>query len=208
MEPTQDTAIVTEGLGYLTGPYPSLPVITGFVKSFLQQKQAIENALFPALAARGLLTATLYTLPETNSVFDTLGLIIGRAREGLDDHDYRAVLILQVAVDRSAGRIEDWSNIAAILLTTAGGPAEYFEGLAAFYLFVGDMTLNPNIVAQVLAGAVGNGIGATFGYSVWPDGNDFMFDDVNNTSTTGQGPFGDSVGGQVGGLLVSVAEVV
>jgi hypothetical protein len=210
MEPTEDTNIVTEGLGYLTGPYPSQPTIVGFVKSFLQQKQAIETALFPALAARSLLTATLYTFPLVNNVLDVIGRIIGRGRNGLDDHDYQAVLILQVAVNRSAGRIEDWSNLAAILLQASGGPVEYTEGLADFYLFVGDMTLNPNIVAQVLAGAVGNGIGAGFGYSVWPDGNDFEFCDLNNPSTTGQGPFGDWVSGQsgVGGLLVSGAEIV
>ena len=69
------------------------------------------------------------------------------------------------------------------------------------------MTLNPNIVAAVIKGAKGNGIGSSLGYTVWPDGNDFEFCDVNNVSTTGQGTFGDSVAGLVGGVLVSVAEV-
>ena len=205
----------------LTGPFPTLPTIVGFLKSFLQQKQTMENALFPVLAARALATATVYTLvplpgvasavvtgvPTFNSVFDVIGRIIGQPRQGLNDHDYRSILYLKVAVNRSGARVTDWSGIAAILLQTAGGGVEYVEGTAEFYLFVGDMELNPNIVAQVIAGAVGNGIGASFGYTVWPDGNDFEFDDVNNASTTGQGTFGDTAGSGDGGLLISVALV-
>lgn len=206
--PTQNTTVVTDGIGRLTGPYPGLPNIVGFLKSFLQQKQTIENALYPALLARTLANATLYAPPQTNFILDVIGRIVGQPRQGLSDADYRSILYLRIAVNRSGARIIDWSNIAAILLRTAGGPVQYLEGgTAEFYLFVGDMELNPVVVASVLYGAKGNGIGSSFGYTMWADGNDFEFDDANNTSTTGQGPFGDAVGGAVGGLLVSVAGV-
>ena len=42
-----------------------------------------------------------------------------------------------------------------------------------------------------------------FAYTTWPDGNDFEWCDDLNPSTTGQGTFGDDIGGLVGGLLVA-----
>lgn len=205
--PTQQTTVVADGVAKLTGNFQQQPNIVAFLKACLAQKQALENAIFPILAAIQLRTATLYTLPSTNAFLDILGQYIGQPRGGLSDHDYQAVLFIKAAVNRSAARHQDWSRIAAVLLSTSGGPVSFTEGVAAFYLFVGNMTLNPNVVASVLAGGVGDGIGAQLGYSTWADGNDFEWDDVNNPSTTGQGTFGDSVAGLVGGLLVSAAGV-
>lgn len=207
--PSPSTQVVSVGLARLTSNYANKPNIRAYLSAFLAEVQILETATYAMLSALMLGGATVYGLPTTNVVFDQIGALVGLPRNGLDDADYKSLLYLQVAVNRSAGRTSDWSTFAGILLRTSGGPVEYLEsGDASFYFFVGGMSLNPNLVAQVLAEAVPNGVGdSVFGYSTWPDGNDFEFCDVNNVSTTGQGGFGDAVAGVVGGLLVSGAQL-
>ncbi len=129
------------------------------------------------LTLRQLGQATINALPATNAVLDSLGALVGQPRSGLDDADYVTAIRLRAAVNRSKGRMSDWSNLAAILLRVSGGPVEYVEGgNASFYFFVGDMpaTLNPNVVASLLSSADPNGVGPNcLGYSTWADGNDF-----------------------------------
>jgi|GEM_PF-4889546 len=159
------------------------------------------------------------TTQTQNSVFDSLGALVGESRNGLDDNDYRSILILTVAANRSGGRHPDWSNIARILLTTSTGPVNYFEGEADFTLQVLGMALNANIVASVLARAVGNGIRSVLEYSVTPGSQDLLwsYDDAGDggqlgwayTSTGSQSPPGapGSVGTGVGGLWISSVEM-
>jgi hypothetical protein len=148
------------------------------------------------------------TSNDANVVFDMLGALVGQPRSGLNDHDYRAIIYLKVAVNRSDSSTSSWSSLIQILLQTSGGPVEYTEASeAGFDVFVGDMSLNPLVVASVLSGAVPNGVGANLLYSTWPDGNDFEWCDSSNVSTTGQGTFGDSVAGLVGGLLISAEKM-
>jgi hypothetical protein len=187
--PTQETIVVSQGLGRLTYAYATQPNIVGILKSFLQQFQKYENALYPALAARYLRTATVYALPLTNVVFDVIGLIVGQPRLGMSDTDYQVALLLRVAVNRSAGRMSDWSRIAGLLLRISPGPAILTEGTAAFTLFIGQLgglvaavggQVNPNIVASILSGAHGLGIGSQLVYTTWPVANTLILSDANN----------------------------
>lgn len=143
-----------------------------------------------------------------NIVFDELGALVGQPRYAMSDHDYKAMIYLRAAVNRATGRTPDWSKFGSILLQNAGGPVSYYRGGdASFFFGVWDLELNPQIVAQALSAAVPNGVYGLFGYSTWADGNDFEWCDVNNVSSTGQGTWGDSVAGVVGGLLVSGASI-
>jgi hypothetical protein len=202
--PSQNSRIVDQGLAWLTGGFRSQPNIRAWLATLLQPWQDLEDATWEVLTQRFLATAIELDLPSTNNVFDVIGALVGQPRDGQDDSDYKASIYLRIAVNRSTGRTTDWANFAAILLGAgAGGPVSYYEGRASMFFGVWDENLNPVVIAQSLARAVPNGVYGVYAYSVWPDGNDFMFADANNLTTTGQGTFGDSVAGVVGGLLVS-----
>jgi hypothetical protein len=217
--PTQNSNVVGEAVGYLTDNFRLQQAIPAFTSAFAAEIQELENAIWTMMAGRSLVDLTttnsqgqtvnfgsvqILTAPAMNPVLDTIGSIVGQPRQGLDDSDYLSVIYLKITVNRSSGRTTDWSQFAQLLLQSgAGGPVEFEQGSAALYFFVGDLQLNPIVVASVLARAVANGVGSAFGYSTWPDGNDFEWCDVNNESITGQGTFGDTVAGVVGGLLVS-----
>ena len=204
--PVLDTVIVARGLSRLTGAFANQPNIRAWLTVILQPFQDIENAAFGVLGARTLATATLKTLPATNPVLDSLGALVGQARDGLSDGDYQATIYLRIAVDRSRARVSDWSTFAAILLRTCPGPVAFLDDGGAIYFGVWNMALNANVVAAMLSSAPGNGVGGTFAYSTWPDGDDFGFGDVSD-ATAGQAGYGDTVDTTAGGLLVSGAMI-
>jgi hypothetical protein len=210
--PSWNHQIVGQGLAWLTGAFKSQPNIRAWLAAYMQELQEIEDATWGVLTMRFLATAELLSPPATNGVLDVIGALVGQTRVGLDDADYQTLIFLRIAVNRATGTPADWANIASILLRAgAGGPVSYYEGSASFFFGVWDLPqgpyptpdLNPNLIGSTISNAVDNGIYAVFAYSTWPDGNDFEWADANNLSTTGQGTFGDSVAGVVGGLLVS-----
>lgn len=203
-EPVQNTAVVAEGLGLLTSMYAKQPNVRKILTAILSVRQELENVMWGVFVGRRLRTATLYPLPQTNNVLDVIGALVGQPRGGISDAFYQAILFLRVAVNRSTGRITEWSNFASILLQTSGGGVEYFEGKTSFELGVFDMTLPAVAVASVLTLAVPNGVRAVFDYSTWPTGNDFRWAAADGTH--GQGVWGDTAG-TVGGLLVAALEM-
>jgi hypothetical protein len=209
--PIQNTMHVAQGLSRLSSAFITKPNVRAMLAVYLQPAQDLENAIWSVLTMRFLRTATLYDpaaippAPNANAVLDGLGEIVGQPRHGMSDAAYQAMLFLRVAVNRATGRVSDAANFAKILLTTAAGPVSYYEGDAALFLGVWGMTLDPSIVAQALAQAAPNGVHLVFAYSTWADGNDFEWADLNNLSTSGEGAWGDTVAGLVGGPYVSGA---
>ena len=156
--------------------------------------------------------AATATQQLTNSLMDTVGALVGQPRNGLDDLDYLSTIYLRIAVNRSFAVPPNWSNFAAILLRTAGGPASYLEGPARFRLTVKNMTLSPNAVAAVLTDAVTIGVLGEFGYTTWDPINDFEFGS-RWTQIVGYGPdpgvsrygWGSRYDSTVGGLMIAAA---
>jgi hypothetical protein len=213
--PAWNQMIVAQGLAWLTGQFQQ-PNIRAWLAACLQPLQTLEDAAQQVLTVRFLATAQLFELPETNSVLDVIGALVGQPRDGLDDADYQTLIYLRIAVNRATGVVADWAGFAKILLRAgAGGPVSYYEALAGLFFGVWDLPqgpwptqdINPNLVGQLLAKAVPNGVNGIFAYTTWKDGGDFEWCDANNQSTTGQAGWGDSVAGQVGGLLVSCVAI-
>lgn len=198
--PTENTDYAGEAIGYLTDAYRSKQIIAAFVAAKMVSRQELEGVFWDIINLRRLANAV-------GAQLDVNGRIVGQPRNTASDGDYKAAITLRVAVNRSTGRLTDWSNFGAILLQTSSGPVSYYGGEASFFFGVWGMALSPVVVASVLAAAVPNGVRGVFAYSTWADGNDFEWADVNNLSTTGEGGFGDSVAGLVGGLLISAAEM-
>lgn len=207
-EAQNNTQMVAQALGRLTSMYRNKPNIRNIVKAIISQKQELQNVLYQVYVGRRLATAILYAPPQTNSVLDAIGVLVGQPRLGLPDAQYQAILFLRVAVNHATGQTPNWGLYARILLKTAGGGVEYWEGTAALCLFVGDMSLPIAVVARVLGDALPNGVRGVFAYSTWPDGNDFEWCDANDPTHTGQGTWGDANDPSIGGLLVSCAEMI
>jgi hypothetical protein len=188
--PAYRGTIVADGLARLTSQYAKQPGIVGMLRALLQQCQDLENALYPALVARQLRTATLYALPTTNVVLDVIGDLIGQKRLGISDADYQAILFLRAAAIRSSGRPPDWSRLATILLQYAASPAVYLEGDAALEFGVFNLTLPPAVVAQALTGAGAGGVRVNFSYTTWPLSQTMFLGD-SYSALAGQG-FADS----------------
>lgn len=152
-------------------------------------------------------TTTTATQVLTNANMDVVGNLVGQLRLGQNDLNYLSVIALRIAINRGDASISSWSNYAAILSQYGSGISYYETGNAAFWFGVWDITLNPNIVAQVLSSGVPNGVGPnTFAYTVWPDGNDFQMDSLTDTST-GELGWGSHYTSTVGGLLVAAIQM-
>jgi hypothetical protein len=205
--PTKNSQVVAQGLARLTSGFQK-PNIRAWLAVCLQPWQDIENATWDVLTSRFLKTAVTYTLPETNSVFDSLGAIVTQPRHGLSDVEYRSMIILRVAVNRSTGRTIEWGRFARIILRhLATGGVSYFETSAALVLgiwgFDPAAPTVPIVAAQVLSSALPNGVGGELAYSTWPDGADFSCSSVYDTSA-GQAGFGSVYSATAGGPMVAV----
>jgi Protein of unknown function (DUF2612) len=78
--------------------------------------QDLENALQQLLLDRTVSTATGVQL-------DLLGRVVGQARLGLDDTDYRRTLQARIATNGSRGNAESLIRVAVLLVQDATGDA-------------------------------------------------------------------------------------
>jgi hypothetical protein len=212
--PSHNSQIVAQGLARLTSAFIAKPHCRAWLAAILQPVQDLEDATWGVLLGRFLRTATVLTTMPGNVVFDSLGALVGLARGGLYDTDYKAMIFLRVAVNRAQGRTTDWSNFAAILLANfASGPVALFEnggtidfGVWGFSSLPSEVNI-PNLVAQALALALPNGVAGTLAYSTWPDGNDFSFSSRVATGA-GEAGFGSRYSAPAGGVLVAAAALL
>ena len=214
--PSQNTQIVAQGLARLTSAYITKPNVRALLAVYLQPLQDAETALWQVMTTRFLSTAQNCTLPSTNPVLDTIGQLVGQPRMGLSDSDYKSMLYLRIAVNRSIGRSTDWSNFGRILIRAGALSAVYVDanpntnqpspmlnpGEASFLFFLYSLPLNPALVALVLAGACPNGVRGVFGFTTWPKTTGATGDMIwasSYDSTSGSGTWGTHYSGTVGG---------
>jgi hypothetical protein len=208
--PTYNNQIVGQGLARLTSAFITKPNVRAMLAVYLQPWQDLEDATWGVLTGRFLASAPVYQLPQTNFVFDVLGALIGEARGSLSDAQLKALIYLRVAVNRSTGRVTDWSRFAQILAPFCDDVPYFLDDAAAtaeqavMYFGCWNLQLPPNTVAQTLARAMANGVYGHFHYSTWPDGNDFEFGSRYD-GTAGQGTWGSRYDPTVGGLWVAGA---
>lgn len=122
--PTPDTKHVEEALKLLTSMFKDRHNIEGFVKSFIQPVQEIEDQTWIYLS--GIILATC-----VGDVLDKYGAIVGVARNGRLDTPYRLAIKIQIALNKSNGLGEDVISILALLLGTdftytESPPASFF----------------------------------------------------------------------------------
>ena len=201
--PNQNQQIVGQGLARLTSAFITQPNIRAMLAVYLQPLQDAEYAVWGVIEDRILSTAALYSLPQTNIIFDTYGGLLGVPRVGLSDINYKALLYLQIAVNRSTAATPNWSTFASILKPFVDA-VYYLDGQASLDFGLWNMQLPPLTVCSQLTRAVGNGIGGVFSYSTWSDGNDFQCTSSYN-STAGEAGWGSVYDTTAGGLMVAGA---
>jgi hypothetical protein len=206
MFPAQNTTYVSEGLARFTSAYTATlaPKLQALATCYLQSCQLMETALFQVIQNKWLVNAVGIDL-------DILGDIVGQERLGLSDTLYRQVIRLRIRANRSNGRSDDVVGlgllIAQELTTDLNGVVKYLESATAAFDITFTNLAYPQTTWSLLQEARAAGTRGEVIYSIWPDGNDFEWADVNNLSTTGQGTWGDSVAGLVGGLLLSAQPI-
>lgn len=206
--PSYNNQIVGQALARLSGKFITQPTIRAWLRVIMQPWQDLEDATWGVLTMRFLATAAVLTLPATNTVFDSIGALVGVTRAGtiLSDLVMKGLIYLRIAVNRCKGEIGDWSRFAQILAPYVGGPAMYLDGQAAIYFGLWNLTLPPNAVGQELSRAPGNGIYGELAYSQWPDGDDFSFTSVYD-AIAGQAGYGSVYDATAGGLQVAGIEL-
>lgn len=104
--------------------------ITKLIVALMSPVQDAENALQQLLTQRSIDTAV-------GAQLDQIGTIVGQARGGLVDDDYRRYCRARIAANRSTGSVEDAIKIANLVINdiTAHHNVD-LQGIAAFVLRV------------------------------------------------------------------------
>lgn len=171
---------VAKGLGRLIQRFKGKPYIAAVVSAPLVQVQELEDALWSLIAGRALSTAIGVQL-------DGLGAIVGEARIGLGDEDYRALIRARIAANRSDGQGDTLLRVARLVsgsVDVAGVPnptlflREYFPG--SVLVEAGSTSTDPGvswytatragIVIRLLDLAASAGVAVFFVWAEVPDG--------------------------------------
>ncbi len=173
--------------------YKNLPLLEGFLDAFVEQIQQLETVFVDLRDDR-----TIYNAVGAN--LDAWGRLLNAARNGLNDEEYRLVLLAQVAVNVSKGTPEDIIRVfqlfmnptyvsynetypANIQLTAVGGTP------------IGDIDSIKDAVKRAAPAGVSLDLFTT------APGNPFVF--FGDLDPNGRG-FGDVNDPTIGGFLVGI----
>lgn len=209
--PIKNILHVQQGLARLTSAYIIQPNVRALLAAYLLPLQELEYVFWDILKSRILSKATIYSLPLTNITFDQIGALIGLNRQGASDIDYRALIYLEIAVNRCTGRMSDWSRFAQILSAWCDD-ITFLDGDNADFAFTTkNITLPPIIVGSQLARATENGVGGVFIWTTWNPSLDLLMSDSYDGSSgqaSGQGGLGAwPYGGPTGGIMAMATEL-
>ncbi len=135
-EPRKNPSHEAQGLALFTDAFREQPNVRGLWGVVARQIQDFETALFEVLTKRLLTWALGSVVPYEDgsaggvaledaeaSQLDTLGALVGQAREGRGDPAYAAAIRLRVLANRSNGLANDMLRIAKV--ANPGPPAEF-----------------------------------------------------------------------------------
>ncbi len=199
-----DTTLATETQALVLAQYLDLPVFMSLVGQLAAQSQPIEDALWDLSQAMLLDTAEDIWL-------DYLGAIVGEAREGYSDEDYRSFIFARILANRSSGSIDELEEILALMLGTDVDVS--FESVTEYFpcsiLIVILSTVHPDTAlrsrfCRMLARARAAGVRLLIN-SNSTDDNSFTCGDSDNSQpeTDAMLGFGDSGDPDTGGKFAS-----
>lgn len=125
----EKTNHATEALSHLLQQYKGKDKIAALLNCFSAQIQEIESAFFELLNDRWMETSTGLQL-------DGLGQIVGEARQGRTDDDYRLALRVRILTNKSSGSTEQIIEILSLAIKSPIELVEYFP--ASFVTYITD----------------------------------------------------------------------
>lgn len=179
MIPARSTTQVQDGLARLIDQYRGRPKIEGILTAYLRRVQEIENALWAAYDAR-LLTATT----PVGVHLDTLGALVGEARQGRGDDDYRAAIRIRIRANRSTGTANDVIEVASLL---PADNATYDEGQPRCFVVMLHNVRGVNGAVPLLRATRSVATRGELVYTTWPAAQDLVLGGHGATAATGLG---------------------
>ena len=119
---------VEVALSRLPSVWKDKPIMQGFITAFASNIQVIEELLFDMLNNRSVFTAI-------GAQLDVVGLLVGVARLGRDDLDYRNAVFKQIAINNADGSTENILETVR-LLTQVDGVYMWEHPAASFFLLI------------------------------------------------------------------------
>lgn len=175
---TKTTDHVTRALARLLEQNKASASHRGIVTAFVDQIQAIEEAFYAFLVLRKVNEATAAQL-------DAIGKLVGQAREGRTDADYRTWINAKILINRSSGEINTLVDVTKLLIPgcTATLVEHYPAGMIMRVTGVLLSTTFARQVATLLRSGKCGGVRLLLHYQVSTDAETFTLD----TSPTGKG---------------------
>ncbi len=159
MSLTERTDQVADALSLLTSQFSGSTNIQAILTSWITQVQELEAALFQLYEERGVEDAI-------GDQLDDLGTIVGLERDGMSDTDYRARLLVQIAINLASGTVPEVEAILDSLLLTGFEIRESDDVSGAFDIEVEDAITNGIEIFKVLLKIKSAAVRLIF---VWPD---------------------------------------
>jgi len=165
---SQITTHIADAKARLLSQFQGKPLIEGLLDAIDQQVQDYEDA---TIALQGLLDIA----SMVGDQLDGIGTILGRAREGLSDADYRTALTERISALYSSGEPE--AVIQAYILATGATSVTYVPDYPAKFGLDGNGTEPANLLSIIEAAAPA-GVGVQLlDTLLWDDGDDALWDD-------------------------------
>jgi len=174
---SKKTSHVIEGLDTLIQIYKTKPKLLAWLTAFLEQIQDLENAYFELITERTIDAAVGVQL-------DGLGKIVGQAREGRNDDNFRLWIKAKIRATRSSGYVNDLIAIALLVTTdNAIWIQQYYP--AGIHIVIQEI-LDEDIdqICLLLESAIAAGVGGLIVYQ--GNNNPFKFDTPGQGFDSGQ----------------------
>ncbi len=173
MSITQNTTVTADGLARLLEQYKGKPRMTALVSAWLDECQAVEDALWSIYYQRELQNDV-----AADDLLDKIGKIVGQLRGSLDDATYRAYIRARIRANRSGGTPPDLYNVFTLLFGPGYVAMVYVQGGTASFEFRILDELTPDQAAagvSFLIDSKAAGVRAIFEWQEQPDDETFTF---------------------------------
>ncbi len=172
--------------------------ITKILRALVGPIQAAEDALQQLLTERTVDTAI-------GAQLDVIGKLVGEARAGATDDDYRRYVRARISTNKSTGRVRDVLKVADLIVYDDAAYLRVIQyGQAAFVLRVEDIIVDDITTALVKFMRQTTSAGVRAVVETWPLEESAMFT-CDGPGETGLG-FGDALTPATGGGMASARD--
>ncbi len=154
------------GRAHLIDQYRGQHAIRGILGSLMSQVQLVEDAIFAMIQGRILDNAV-------DAQLDSVGDLVGEARQGRGDTEYREAIRLRIRVNRSQGKAEDVIQVADI---SSGGAFTYTEYYPAGFEVEAFNHVSPRALVGMVGQSRSAGTRGVVVSSDWDEADTFLFD--------------------------------